>query len=356
MDGQRFDALARALSKGVSRRAVWRGLLGTGVGSLFAASVQSARAQVGCGTSGEQCPPGTTCVDSQCCDNQNNCCVTNFSTCSGVAPCCGAPDFDCCDGVCTTLLFDRANCGSCGNGCAQGQVCCNGSCCDGMCCGGGTVCVPPLDPNNCETCGDVCGPCESCQAVFGGQICATTCTEFENCEEGDCVSCPSGLIACNGGCLDPSFDDDNCGSCGNSCDGKCDAGLGCGQICVEGNCRCPAGEVICGDEFPSCSDTSTHPLHCGDCFNECAEGESCVEGICTTSGGVQETPTAGPAEPSPVAQPTEEQGVSGLPSTGSGPRPRGFGDARIPLFGAGAAICAAAIARLTRRVPKSDED
>jgi hypothetical protein len=167
--------------------------------------------------------------------------------------------------------------------------------------------------------------------------------------------CPPETFDCSGECVDLLTDADNCGACDNSCDGKCDIGLGCGQVCVNGNCQCPAGQDICGDEFPSCTDTSSHPLHCGECFNECAEGESCVEGICTTAGGVEETPTAGPAEPSPVAQPTEEQGVSGLPSTGTGPRQGGLGDVRIPLLGAGAAIGAAAIARLRRRVPR-DED
>ena len=167
--------------------------------------------------------------------------------------------------------------------------------------------------------------------------------------------CPPGTVDCGGECVDLMTDDDNCGSCGNSCDSKCDTGLGCGQICIEGNCQCPPGQEICGDEFPSCTDTSSHPLHCGDCFNECAEGESCVEGICTTSGGVEVTATAGPVEPSPVAQPTEEQGVSELPATGSGPERDRFGDVRIPLLGTAAAIGTAAIVRLLRRAPKEND-
>jgi hypothetical protein len=170
------------------------------------------------------------------------------------------------------------------------------------------------------------------------------------------VVCPPGTFDCGGQCVDLMTDDDNCGSCGESCDGLGDIGLGYGQICVGGNCQCPAGQEICGDEFPSCTDTSSHPIHCGTCFNPCAEGESCVEGVCTTTGGVEETPTVDPEDPSPVAQPTAEQGVSGLPSTGAGPQQDGLVDTRIPLLGAGAAIGATVIARLTRRVPKAEED
>jgi hypothetical protein len=223
VDGQRFDALARALSKGVSRRAVWRGAIGATT-ALFAIGIQKTHAQevFGLGTPSPVCPPGTS---------------------------------DC-----------------------------------------------------------------------GGQ------------------------------CVDLMTDDNNCGSCGESCLDLCGEGLGCGQICIEGLCGCPnGGDPQCGDEFPGCKDYSSDPQNCGYCFNECATGETCVEGVCTTSGDVEETPTAGPEEPSPVAQPTEEQGVSGLPSTGAGPRQDGLSDARIPIFGTGVAAGAATVAWLRRRA-LNDED
>jgi hypothetical protein len=167
--------------------------------------------------------------------------------------------------------------------------------------------------------------------------------------------CPPETVDCGGQCVDLMTDDDHCGRCDESCAELCDVGLGCGQICIDGVCSCPAGQERCGDEFPSCTDISTNPLHCGDCFIECAEGESCVEGNCTTSGDVEETPTAGPEEPSPAAQPTEEQGVSGLPSTGAGPRQGGLSDARIPILGTGVAAGAATVAWLRRR-SLNDED
>jgi hypothetical protein len=191
------------------------------------------------------------------------------------------------------------------------------------------------------------------------------------------VACPPTTELCDGQCVDLMSDDNNCGSCFSTCQDDCYAGLACGEICINGNCQCGAGRDACGDEFPTCTDILSNPVHCGDCFNECAVGESCVQGICTTSGGVEETPTAGPAEPSSVAQPTateetptagpaepssvaqptatEEQGVSELPATGSGPDGRGVGDLRIPLIGAGAAFGTAAIARLRGRLSKEED-
>lgn len=83
------------------------------------------------------CQAAQTCCDSPgiggiCCTVCENCvsgaCVTksNNSVCG--------TGFVCCSGVCTPILSDPNNCGSCGNVCtAPNCVCNNGSCVEGAC-------------------------------------------------------------------------------------------------------------------------------------------------------------------------------------------------------------------------------
>ena len=75
-----------------------------------------------------------------------------------------------CDGTCTNTASDNANCGACGNVCAEGLTCQNGSC-SGPCgplpmalCSG--VCTNlNFDNANCGSCGNVCPDGTSCQGV-----------------------------------------------------------------------------------------------------------------------------------------------------------------------------------------------
>ncbi len=72
-------------------------------------------------------------------------------------PAASAPDA--CGGVCTSLLDDRDNCGSCGNACssslacAQAQCACPGS---GASCDGSCVDLE-TDPDHCGSCSNACG-------------------------------------------------------------------------------------------------------------------------------------------------------------------------------------------------------
>ncbi len=87
-----------------------------------------------------------------------------------------------CNGThCTDLKSDESACGSCGNICAPGYTCINGTC----------VCLAGKASN--ETC-----------------------------------LCTTGNILCNGTCIDKAFDDNNCGKCGNACVS--------GSFCSEGTC------------------------------------------------------------------------------------------------------------------------
>jgi hypothetical protein len=79
-----------------------------------------------------------------------------------------------------------------------------------------------------------------------------------------CV-CAEGLIACNGACLDGAIDPDNCGSCGNTCDGS-------NEVCFSGACC-----------TPNCDDKCAGDDGCGGVCNQpCASDSVCCEtlGVC----------------------------------------------------------------------------
>jgi Stigma-specific protein, Stig1 len=89
---------------------------------------------------------------------------------------CPSPEDRRCRGVCTNVVFDRFNCGRCGNECATGEDCCGGRC------------VPLNTRDNCGCCGCGCLEAEicvngSCQCPEPGQtVCANVC-----CPQGHCV-------------------------------------------------------------------------------------------------------------------------------------------------------------------------
>jgi hypothetical protein len=136
MDAQRFDDLSRFFGRRASRRAVLRGAAGATVaGALVYAGVQPTVAQ-------DTCDEGLTT----------------------------------CDGECVDLMTNLENCGECGNSCvpaAVGVNCIQGQCVRISCpaalptyCGELGENDPNYvdncadtenDPNNCGSCGNVCG-------------------------------------------------------------------------------------------------------------------------------------------------------------------------------------------------------
>lgn len=90
------------------------------------------------------------------------------------------------------------------------------------------------------------------------------------------VGCPSPLVDCGGVCVDLASDEDNCGTCDNTCDP--------GQTCGSGDCggevSCPPGYVDCGLMMTECRDVSGDPENCGDCGASCEDMEYCQDGAC----------------------------------------------------------------------------
>ena len=78
---------------------------------------------------------------------------------------------------------------------------------------------------------------------------------------------------CDGVCVSPSVDRENCGACGNACSGN--------LVCSNGACVCPAGKELC-DGF--CVDTRTNSANCGACGVVCEEGTFCQAGECGCDG------------------------------------------------------------------------
>jgi Stigma-specific protein, Stig1 len=176
-----FDELAKELASGsLSRRKVLRLMGGVLVGSALASIPGIAWAKPK--PIGAKCKDNRHCASGRCVDGVCGC--PSDSTPCG-ASCCDSPEDLCCNGVCTNIVFDRNNCGACGNQCAEGEDCCGGRC------------VPLNTTENCGCCGCGCLEAEicvngSCQCPEPGQtVCANVC-----CPEGHCVIDETGSFTC----------------------------------------------------------------------------------------------------------------------------------------------------------------
>ncbi|MBF0593839.1 MAG: hypothetical protein HQL22_02595, partial [Candidatus Omnitrophica bacterium] len=124
-----------------------------------------------------------------------------------------------CNGVCTNLQTDTANCGTCGQSCPAGKMCADGIC---GCSASTTL------PGSGEACTTVCG-------CSGQNVCnAGICSLYD-------PNCPAGQIHCDGGpCVDYNADSNNCGACGKQCAAH--------MACSSGQCVCApqCTNVLCG--------------------------------------------------------------------------------------------------------------
>ncbi|WP_437635726.1 cadherin-like beta sandwich domain-containing protein [Sorangium sp. So ce854] len=205
-----------------------------------------------------------------------------------------------CDGTCIDPDTDRHHCGATGDcrgdnagaACAAGEICdgagqCELTCQSGLIACGGTCVDPDTDRHHCGATGD-------CRGDNAGVACAAgeICDGAGQCE----LTCQSGLIACGGTCVDPDTDRHHCGATGD-CRGD-NAGVACaaGEICDgAGQCEltCQSGLVACDG---TCIDPDTDRHHCGatgDCRGESA-GAACSAGeICNGAGQCELTCQSG---------------------------------------------------------------
>ncbi len=328
MDGQRFDALTRALAGRTSRRRALAVFLGAVGGGLVRSSASAAGQ-----TAGALCNRNSQCASGVC--GERDRAGRRRCQCVGAADC-PAPANKC----------DRAVCqaGACTTGtpkvCAPCKTCSDGSCvplatdprCDGVCSDGDcvSVCLPvqsACDPNTQNCCQDDVTECSyeaNCTSGQGDARCcrpigATCASRCDCCENADCVAnrcalqagqqCASSSECALGGCCDGTcrnFESDvlNCGGCGRVCPtaphlakfyceaGACFAQCGVTSMFCDGRCatietdeencgacdvRCETGERCCGGV---CVTQSTD-MNCGTCGFKCPSGLHCNNDICT---------------------------------------------------------------------------
>ncbi len=261
------------------------------------ACVNTATSATHCGSCGNACASGQTCVAGSC---------NAPITCTG-----GQTD---CSGTCVDTQTDTSNCGACGTACSSGQDCMGGTCrAVTTCPTGQTACAgtcvnTQTDNSNCGTCGTACPTGMACTAgACGARTCPTgqtdcsgacidtnadatncgmcgrACASGQTCTAGMCMdgtaACPAGETRCMGTCLNLQTDNTNCGSCGMACA----AGLVCrAGACAMDTMACATGQTRCGT---ACVDLQTSGANCGACDRACPSGQSCTAGVCTCAAG-----------------------------------------------------------------------
>ena len=198
---------------------------------------------------------------------------TGWSTCVGeVKPNCGAN--------CVNLTTDVANCGTCGNACANGTPCIAGACG----CGAGqivcgtkpAVCAnPATDVNNCGACGIACGTANGTAACTSGVCGIAGCNAgFGNCDNNPGNGCETSLSTIS-----------NCGTCGLVCNFANAA-----PVCASGVCgisACNAGFGNCDNNPGNGCETSLSTIsNCGTCGLVCNFANAapvCASGVCGIS-------------------------------------------------------------------------
>ena len=206
---------------------------------------------------------------------------------------------------CIDAHSDRNNCGGCGIQCTAGQVC-SGGVCSLTCAPGFVICNGTcVDPSSSRSycgatagCGVMDGDAGTDAAVDGGSSAGSVCGSGQVCSMGTCqATCGTGLVNCNGVCVDPRSNPNYCGATPGCGVGAGGAGTICtvGQVCAgNGVCQtsCGVDQVQCGNE---CIDPSNSNVACGatgNCTNVgvgnsagkvCPGGQVCSSGSCAAS-------------------------------------------------------------------------
>ena len=228
------------------------------------------------------CPMGLTCCDGGCSDLQKdpaNCHACGVSCGGGI----------CCGGGCADSRGDVKNCGSCGNACtvANGTpACIAGGCAVGFCNPGFGDCNGSY-ADGCETTTDTnvnsCGGCNAACSVMNA---------LPGCVKGACTvaTCIAPFADCNAkvvdGCeVNKDTDVKHCGGCGRACSTShvaaptCMAGR-CTGACDAGFADCNGEKLVDGCEIAIATDVA----NCGACGNACSSNHgapACANGACS---------------------------------------------------------------------------
>lgn len=235
MDANRFDTLARAMTRAPSRRGVLTGVGALLVGLLGLATTPAAEAK------------------RKKSKKKKKTCTTGTVKCGG---------------ACVNTNTNALHCGACDTRCRENLSCIDGVCQGSGCQGGripcGALCVDPTDDEaHCGGCGQSCNGDLTC---LGGQC-----------------GCAAGT-RCGNQCVDTQTDADHCGSCGNGCgDQECIGGVcnpsGCGANQID----CGGGRCIPGHANACCSQAECGPFNSSNrlvCQNDRCVCNTAGEGIC----------------------------------------------------------------------------
>jgi hypothetical protein len=214
------------------------------------------------------CPKGFTVCGSECVQLDSD--DLNCSACGKI---CDAPkDPSDPKWICGPSVQPAHTKWTCGNAQCEMQCVPGWGDCDKDFCGDGCEIDLAHDDKNCGACGNACAP---------GQWC----------NEGTC-SCPAGTTRCHDQCVDLQNDAANCGYCGARCPGPSSTRPGHpvtgGPQCVAGECTyvCKPGYADCNKNVDDgCEvDLNTSQKNCGSCGTTCnvAAGQPCVLGACLT--------------------------------------------------------------------------
>jgi len=199
--------------------------------------------------------------------------VCHIGSCDPLWDDCNSTDGDGCE----TSLETLGDCGSCGTPCSRPNAnadCSGGTCHIGSCQSGWGDC-DTIDANGCENSLDSLSDCGACgvtcsranaTASCSGDVChiASCNIGYDNCDGNDPNGCETNL----------NNDDNNCGSCGFTCNQN--------AFCSGGNCTCDTNYANCnGNWSDGCEiDLLNDPNNCGSCGNNCGQNAACSAGSC----------------------------------------------------------------------------
>jgi hypothetical protein len=107
-------------------------------------------------------------------------------------------------------------------------------------------------------------------------MCTAPAAATARCHDAKCeFDCVAGRQKCEGACIDPKSDPQNCGGCGKACPAVANAT----SSCSDGQCTfsCNAGLSQCGGV---CVDTRSDVMNCGKCGKKCGGKQTCLLGLC----------------------------------------------------------------------------
>jgi hypothetical protein len=236
-----IDAIARDFASGaISRRTALRRFAGVGLGALLPGALFADEAFA-------RCPKDRRC-NGRCCPKHGHCARGKCKCDRGYTKC---------GSKCRNLKTDPQNCGACGHACDAGETCVGGACVSALC--GNAQIDPGEQCDGANLDGKI---CQSLGFYSGVLACAPDCTfDTSGC------NCEPWSSKCDGACTSPD-DVNNCGGCGNVCDGH---GRSTNTQCYQGQCY-----YTCPDGYQSCDSTGARLNGC-----EC-EGTACCSGACQT--------------------------------------------------------------------------